>query len=103
MYRHSGSNSGKRILDARVLGPHSWLKLIAPIYFQQQTDPQNNSPSRNSPPKTQPRNLAKNDIALLRGHLPELVFFPWYSQKMSQVDGSGRDHRPDLLFLAYVP
>ena len=45
-----GPNSGKQILDARILGPNSWVKFFDSV-FSSRRGPQKNSPSRNSPPK----------------------------------------------------
>ena len=45
-----GPNSGKQILDARILDPNSWVDFFNSVFFQQR-GPQKNSPSRNSPPK----------------------------------------------------
>ena len=58
-----GSNSRKRILDARILDPNSWVEFLH-FVFSSRRGPQINSLSRNSPPKKspsiiQPRNGAK--------------------------------------------
>ena len=45
-----GPNSGKRILDARISDPNSWVEFFGPI-FSRKRGPLENSPSRNSPPK----------------------------------------------------
>ena len=45
-----GSNSGKRILDARILDPNSRVEFFDSV-FSSKCGPQKNSPSRNSPPK----------------------------------------------------
>ena len=58
-----GPNSAKRIWDARISDPNSWVEFFGPI-FSRKRGPLKNSPSRNSPPrnspsKIQPRNRAK--------------------------------------------
>ena len=58
-----GPNSGKRILDARISDPNSWVEFFGPI-FSRKRGPLENSPSRNSPPKIHlpkfnPENWAK--------------------------------------------
>ena len=45
-----GPNSGKRILDARILDPNSWVEFLDSV-FSSKRGPLKNSPSRNSPPK----------------------------------------------------
>ena len=45
-----GPNSGKRILDARILDPNSWVEFFDSV-FSSKRGPLKNSPSRNSPPK----------------------------------------------------
>ena len=47
---NSGPNSVKRILDARILDPNSWVEFIDSV-FSSKRGPLKNSPSRNSPPK----------------------------------------------------
>ena len=48
--RLQNPNSGKRILDARISDPNSWVQFFGPI-FSSKRGPLKNSPSRNSPPK----------------------------------------------------
>ena len=45
-----GPNSAKRILDARISDPNSWIEFFGP-FFSRKRGPLKNSPSRNSPPK----------------------------------------------------
>ena len=45
-----GPNSAKRILDARISDPNSWVEFFGPI-FSRKRGPLKNSPSRNAPPK----------------------------------------------------
>ena len=47
---NSGPNSVKRILDARILDPNSWVEFFDSV-FSSKRGPLKNSPSRNSPPK----------------------------------------------------
>ena len=47
---NSGSNSGVRIFEPRILGPNSGVEFIRPM-FSNEKSPLKNSPSRNSPPK----------------------------------------------------
>ena len=47
---NSGPNSVKRILDARILHPNSWVEFFDSV-FSSKRGPLKNSPSRNSPPK----------------------------------------------------
>ena len=73
-----GPNSGKRILDARILDPNSWVEVFNSVFFQQKR-PLKNSPSRNSPPKIHlakfnPEIGSKIHIAPLQGHLAKKEF-----------------------------
>ena len=47
---NSGPNSVKRILDARISDPNSWVEFFDSV-FSSERGPLKNSPSRNSPPK----------------------------------------------------
>ena len=44
-----GPNSGKRILDARILDPNSWVDFCLILFFPAKEGPLKTSPSRNSP------------------------------------------------------
>ena len=60
----TSANSGKRILDARILDPNSWVFFLLVPVFSSKRGPQKNSPSRKftsqkSPSKIQPRNREK--------------------------------------------
>ena len=73
-----GPNSAKRILDARILDPSSWVEFLDSV-FSSKRGPLKNSPSRNSPPKIHPSKFnpeigQKIHIAPLQGHLCENVF-----------------------------
>ena len=52
-----GPNSGKRILDARISDPNSWVECFDPV-LPSKRGPLKNSPSTSSPFKIQPRNRA---------------------------------------------
>ena len=58
-----GPNSGKRILDARILDPNSWVEFIDSVLFQQRRPPEKFTLEKftfqDSPSKIQPRIRAK--------------------------------------------
>ena len=69
-----GPNSGKRVLDARILEPNSWVEFFDSAFFQQKRPPEKFTlqkfTSQNSPSKIQPRKSGqKIHIAPLQGHL----------------------------------
>ena len=47
---NSGSNSGMRSFEPRILGPNSGVEFVGPMLSNKKS-PLKNSPSRNSPPK----------------------------------------------------
>ena len=72
---NSGPNSGKRILDARILDPNSWVEFFDTVFSSKEA-PRRIHGSRNSPPKFTLQNSTqksdeKNLIAPLPGHLAE--------------------------------
>ena len=68
-----GPNSAKRILDARISDPNSWVEFFGPIFFQEKRPPEKFTvekfTSQNSPSKIQPRNRAKNSHCTSAGPL----------------------------------
>ena len=78
--RREFCTSGKRILDARILNPNSWVTFIDPLFAKQKKPPEKFTlekfTSQNSPSKIQPRNRAsKFIITPLQGHLADV--FGW--------------------------
>ena len=63
-------NSGKQILDGRILDPNSWVESFAPI-FASKRGQLKSSPSRNSPPNVS--SLSVRDPHFLSFILPELI------------------------------
>ena len=58
-----GPNSVKRILDARILDPNSWVEFFGSVFFRQKRAPEKFTlekfTSQNSPSTIQPRNRTK--------------------------------------------
>ena len=80
-----GPNSGKQILDARILDPNSFF--FVTLFFPSKSGPQKNSPSRNSPPKIHlpkfnPEIVPKNSHCPLQGHLADKF---WLRRRFGQI------------------
>ena len=88
-----GPNSVKRILDARILDPNSWVEFFDSVFVQQKRPPEKFTlekfTSQNSPSKIQPRNRAKKftlhlcrAIWLTHTHRAQIKVFPWGIQSL---------------------
>ena len=73
-----GPNSGKQMLDARILDPNSQVEFFDSWFFQQKRTPEKFTlkkfTSQNSPSKIQPRNRAKKiHLAPLQGYFADFL------------------------------
>ena len=96
--RKLGLNSGKRILNARILDPNSWVEFLV---LSSKRGPQKNSPSRNSPPKT---NLPKFNPEIGKSYSHCTSAGPFEIEIMQVAPAHADDQRSswDRSFNAYA-